>query len=299
MSMSEYFNIFLYICVIIIFISIIAIFIVIVLCRSQVNIALNCNKTNTLEYYTVRSTCKRIYDEYFNTIQNFQLTIIIISVLYFIALFIRLFFTTKLHSIPSFLFVIFVIFISILLMYFIKPDNTNIIAKQRYENFRKEFNSFIDTDTGTDIGNMLIDNIKNNIKYIHDVVDADFLYEKEKKSENLLDYISTHNINIKSLLIFQKFKDFIKNSRIDVEHYQDDPNYKVMRYYIDRLYGSYISNDFHIIDIISILIIIFIYLILIQIIHISNINYLTLFIIIFSLIISCIYFSDVIIKVRK
>lgn len=309
-SFLEYFDylttIFVTIFVTIIFICTISIFVVIILCRSEVSIALNCNKTNQLEYYTVRSTCKRIYSKYFNTIRNLQITIISVSVFYILLYIISFFIKKTLHHISSYFCIICIIFILVILMYVMNPAEKNEIAKKRYDDFRSKFNHKIENYKDSDYLKNFRNYIKTNIKYVHDVVDADFIYANEMNDKNLLDYISTYKIKSSpefsfmeyEIGEFNEFRDFIENSNIDIDKYQDDPNYKVMRYYTDRLYGTYILNDFHIIDIISFFIVVFIYLILIDTLM-PNTNYVTLFFIVILLILSCIYFSDVIIKVRK
>ena len=334
-----------------IFVYLIIVFVVILyiycnICRAKINIALSCNNSNKLEYYSVRSTCKRVEAEYGESIRFIRDLIIYCILVYLLlrtVIYVLKDNTIKIDDITILLLFLMIIFYNI---YCNDSDERN-----EYELLRNLFNNGgVEVDkaatetktklksavilaavaaektvaatplkeeatpaarggtTKTELENGILDNefkcmkddILQNIKYVHGTTNGEAIYQTERLKQNLFDYIVPMNLSQYPCFInsiFVNYNNMIESNNIDFGNYANDINYKIMRGYTDSLYGEWIFNDYHMIDLISILLIIFIYIILHRI--LPYIGYMPLLVFTVTIVLVSIYFFDIIYKVRK
>jgi hypothetical protein len=281
----------------VILILLILLYIHCVICRANIDIALNCNVSNSIEYFTVRSTSKRTHEQYYLTIQTIKDFIIYTILLYFVVRFgnyiINNYKTFDIMNLDIRVedVILFIILILILSDYCGKLYND----RDRYENLRIKFNNNMDNYC-------MRDDMIKNMKYIHEDLNEDGLFNKYYDSSNLFDYVNSKSVwndDKYSCFMneeFSTYSDIMKNNSLDFDNYKSDVNYKIMRGYTDELYGNYIINEYHMIDIISIFIVLLIYIILGYLLPITG--HMPLGITIVILIIIILYFFDILYKVR-
>lgn len=267
-----------------------------IICRANIDIALNCNESNSIEYFTVRSTSQRTHQQYITTIQTIRDFIIYAILLYYVVRFGKYIMDNyKEFNIMNFDLRIEDVIIFIILVLILSFCGKSYNDRERYEKLRIKFNNY-------ENNYCMRDDMITNMKYIHEDLNEDGLFNKYYNSSNLFDYVNSESVwNDEKYSCFMNneftyYSDIMKNNSIDFKNYKKDVNYKIMRGYTDELYGNYIMNEYHIIDIISIFIVLLIYIILGYLLPITGHMPLGLSIVIIVIVI--LYFFDILYKVR-